>query len=190
MIGRVAYIVSDWLIDREVIQKEDQELYEYAVYSLLITIAPLSMAMIFGIIMGVFWQSVILMIPFMTIRKYSGGYHAKNPTVCFVTSCLLLFLCIGASAFVEYNISVIFLMLMSVISLIINSPIDSENRRLEEIEKRRYRYVTVTQTLFYLSVSLGLYAINQPVYALCISIGIILSAGLQLPCLLRRIRNA
>lgn len=189
MIERCAYIVSDWLLDKEVIQKEDRELYEYAVYSLLITIVPLSMAMIFGSVMGVLGQSIILMIPFMTIRKYSGGYHAKNPTVCFVISCLLLFFCIRISIYVEYNILVIFLMLVSVVSLIANSPIDSENRQLEAIEKRRYKCVTMIQTLFYLSVSLGLYAANQPVYALCIAIGIILSAGLQFPCLVRQIRT-
>lgn len=190
MLRRCAYIVSDWLLNRNVIQKEDRELYEYAVYSLLITIAPLSMAMIFGSVIGAFWQSIVLIIPFMTIRKYSGGYHAKNSITCFVISCLLLFLCISVSIYIEYNVSVILVMLISVMSLIVNSPIDSENRRLEEIEKRRCKLVIVIQTLFYLSVSLGLCVVNQHVYALYISIGIILSAGLQFPCLLKRIKIA
>lgn len=186
MIGKCAYMVSDWLLSREVIQKEDQELYEYAVYSLLITIAPLAMSIIFGIIMGVFWQSIVLMIPFMTIRKYSGGYHAKKASVCFAISCLVLFCFISVSAYVEYNSSVAFiLILVSVISLIVNSPIDSENRRLSEIEKRRYKRIVMVQTLVYLSIFLGLCVINQPIYALCISIGMILAAGLQFPCFFR-----
>lgn len=186
MIEKCASVVSSWLLNKEVIREEERELYEYAVYSVLITIAPMLMAILFGIIMGGLYQSIILMIPFMTIRKYSGGYHAKNPIVCFLTSCLLLFLCISTSIYAEYNIQMFFLMLLSTLILIICSPIDSENRRLDQEEKQRYKIVTTTQTLFYMVVSLGLYAVNQSVYARCISIGMILSAGLQLPCLAKR----
>lgn len=189
MIGKCSCIISNWLFKVGVIQEEDRELYEYAAYSLMITLSPVFMAMLFGGLVGAVLESIILIIPFMVIRKYSGGYHAKNSKVCFLESSLILILCISGSVYLEYDILHILTLLVSTLSLIICSPIDSDNRRLEEFEKRIYKRQTAKITLIFLIISLGLYIAQQSRYAICVSIGVILSAGLQLPCVITRIRN-
>lgn len=91
---KCANAIADWLVRCAMIDEEDKELYRYAAYSLILSISPLLLAIGFGICMGRVKESVMITLPFMLIRKFSGGYHTKHAWSCMICSCLLLFLCI------------------------------------------------------------------------------------------------
>ena len=52
MIEKCANTIADWLINCEVVKETDKELYSYAVYSILLSLSPLLLAIGFGIGMG------------------------------------------------------------------------------------------------------------------------------------------
>lgn len=79
--------ISQWLADENVIEQKDKGLYEYALKSVLITICPIVAALLIGSLMGMIKEAVLLIIPFMIIRRFSGGYHTKN-----IWTCLILFM--------------------------------------------------------------------------------------------------
>lgn len=183
MIERCADAVTDWLISHYAVEEQDRELYVYAVYSFLMTISPLLLSFIFGVMMGMVMQSIILIIPFMVIRKYSGGFHAKNAWSCLICSCLLLILCISMTSYIKCGLGLATVTVMALGSLMVFSPIDSENRRLELHEKKRYKYMTIVLAFAFELLSAALYLFHMYTYVVCISIGIILAAGLQIPCI-------
>ena len=90
MIEKSTVKIADWLLRCQVITEEDRELYEYAIYSIFLIISPLFLAIAFGFLFGVVWQSVLIILPFVVVRKFSGGYHAKKAGVCLISSSLLL----------------------------------------------------------------------------------------------------
>ena len=181
--------ITKWLITNHAIEEDDRELYEYAIYSMLITIAPLCLVVVIGILMGTLVEGVFLIIPFMCIRKYSGGYHAKSFRACFLSSCGLLVLCMYLAARIEYAWWVSALAVVAMISLSVWSPIDSENRRLEIDEKRQYKKIAVLISVIFLFVHLLLLLLGLKEPAVCIAVGLVLSAGLQLPCVVQSLRN-
>lgn len=183
MIERCADAVTDWLISHYAVEEQDRELYVYAVYSFFMTISPLLLSLIFGIMMGMVMQSIILIIPFMVIRKYSGGFHAKNAWSCLICSCLLLILCISMTSYIKCGLGLTIVTVMALGSLMVLSPVDSENRRLELHEKKRYKYMTIVLVFAFELLSAALYLFHLYTYVVCISIGIILAAGLQIPCI-------
>lgn len=189
MMEKCANTMTTWLIQSGVVEEEDRELYEYAAYSLLITISPLLLSVIFGIVMGRLIQSIILIIPFMVIRKFSGGYHAKQAFVCFIWSSLLLILCIYLSSCIKCNLLLGIVTIWALISLIVFSPIDSENRRLSQKEKKKYKTISSILAIIFCYFSVIFYLLKLETYAVCFSIGIILSASLQIPCIYQRIRK-
>lgn len=69
----------------------------------------------------------------------------------------------------------------SAVSLIVFSPIDNENRVLSPDERVLYKKVTVILVIIFLLLDVILFLLHLNTYAVCISIGIMLSAGLQLP---------
>lgn len=175
--------ITNWLIENDAIDSLDRELYEYAIYSMLITISPLLLVLMIGIGMGTVVEGVVFILPFMCIRKFSGGYHAKSAGVCFISSCVILAFCMWLATRLEYNGWIAIITTVSVISLGINSPIDSENKRLDVLEKRQYRKVTILLSMIF--YAWHLICIFQGVYWIsnCIAVGICLTASLQLQCL-------
>ena len=137
--------------------------------------------------MGRLRESVVLILPFMLIRKFSGGYHAKRAWICFIVSCGILTLCIYAASYLTCGIALHLATLIAILSLTACSPIDSENRRLESGEKRRYKLAVVVLSLLSGLLYTGLRVCGADQYAVCISVGLLLAAGLQLPCLFFRV---
>ena len=89
--------------------------------------------------MGSVKHGVALIFPFVVLRKFSGGYHAKNLHTCILGSGFLLFLCIMLSMHVQCDLKLAIATVIASVSLITFSPIDSENRRLDTNEKRTYK---------------------------------------------------
>lgn len=178
--------ISGWLIKCGVIGQEEQELYEYAIHSLILEIAPIILVGIFGILMGAMLQGIILIVPFMLIRKFSGGFHAKHEIYCLVTSSMLLMLCVWFAKHLEVGVLLSTLTFLSGGMLMVLSPIDSENRRLDEDEKKHCKKRTGILTVVFGLLYAILAFWKQDFYAVPISIGILLTAGLQLPYLVKK----
>jgi len=182
-------VISAWLVKHEAIEPDDRELYEYAVHSLLLTLSPLILIMIIGGLMGLVKESILIIIPFMVIRKFSGGFHAKHEWTCLIASCALLFLCLYAVSHIKCGMLLSIVTFGGVISLMICSPIDSENRRLQLNEKKRYKFMTGVIAFAFAIVYILFYLHGADTYAACIAVGLLLSAGLQIPCIPQLIKS-
>lgn len=187
MIGKCTVKIADWLIRCQVITEEDRELYEYAIYSIFLTISPLFLAIVFGYLFGAVWQSVLIILPFVVIRKFSGGYHAKRAGTCLISSSLLLVLCIILSFCIRCNWILLIITILSAVSLMYFSPIESENRLLGREEQVNYKKTTAVIVVSFVIVDLFLFLFQMHLSVVCISIGLILSAGLQYPCILSKL---
>lgn len=75
---RYTETVVDWMIRQNVINEKEKELYGYALYSAGLLILPLLFAVGIGFCLGSIKRGIALVVPFMILRKYSGGYHAKK----------------------------------------------------------------------------------------------------------------
>lgn len=179
--------ISTWLIRHNAIKPEDRELYEYAIYSLIITVSPLFLVILISGIMGKLCEGIVIIIPFMVLRKFSGGFHASKAGTCFAGSCALLFLCVSAVSYVTCNLTLKVLATVAAISLCISSPVDSENRRLSDNEKITYRRITWFIVMFFMVVFILFLVTGKEMLAKCIAIGLILPACLQLPCIISKV---
>lgn len=175
--------ITSWLIENNAIEDSDIELYEYAIYSMLITIFPLLLVFVIGIGMGTVLEGVILILPFLCIRKFSGGYHANNSEVCFVSSCAILVFCMWLARHLEYSHWTTVITMGCVVSLCMNSPIDSEHKRLNNMEKRNYKKITIILSCIFCIIHCVCGSIGLEKIANCLAVGICLTAILQLPCL-------
>lgn len=186
MIRQGVSSIVFWLIKNGAIDEEDYELYEYAIYSLFFSWSPLILAVIFGLIMKIPLKAVLMVIPFMVIRKYSGGYHAKNSNVCTCVSLCLMFLFMCILKYTDNGIAIDIMTHLSAGLIVILSPVDSENKRLSESEIKQYKKMTILFSM----ITLLLYwcmKIQNQTYQLCFSLSLILTAILLIPCLFQKI---
>lgn len=177
--------MTQWLLKTGAIEENEKELYEYAVFSFLFSLFPLCLVMIIGRALGMFVEGILMIVPFILIRKFSGGYHLNSSVVCFISSILLLSTSLALISMIlsteSYEIFFCAVVLAA-LQIFACSPIDSKARELNEKEKTLFRKIARLMIGAFLAFSLLLYAIGADKFAIPIGVGIIITALLQLPC--------
>ena len=189
MIAKIAAAVSEWLVAQGAVTDKDKKLFAYAVYSFLFGMMPIFIIVILGLIFDMVLEGLLLITPFMLLRKFSGGYHLKSSIVCTITSTSLLLFSLLAVRIVSISsatniLSII--VVLSCITLFLLSPIDSDARRLSVKERKVFRLIARIITCIFLLFYFLLLLFDQIDIATPICIGMIFPAILQLPCLIQR----
>lgn len=185
MISSISSRIVKWLLQAGAISENDRELYEYAAYSFLFSLLPLVLVIALGYISGMFLESVLLILPFMLIRKFSGGFHLQSSGVCFVSSTLLLlaflFLIRLVSAKQCFGLFSFFVA-VSAVQIFFCSPVDNEARRLSVKERLVFRKTARIMSASFFAVYIVLVLFKQTRFSVPLGAGIILTALLQVPC--------
>ena len=142
--------------------KDTFELYEYAIYIVLSGLFHVLTVLVLGICFNMLVESVMFYGSFISIRKFAGGYHAKTPSRCYLfsVSVSVAVLCLIKAVYAFYSSSFILLLLIvelaCAVFIFFVSPLESENKPLNEKEEKLYRIVTrcVVAVLFVVSVFL------------------------------------
>ena len=85
-MGKCTDAVTNWMIRCHVIHEEDKGLYKYAIHSFFLLLSPLILAGGIGFCVGSVKHGFAVILPFIVLRKFSGGYHAKNLHTCILGS--------------------------------------------------------------------------------------------------------
>jgi accessory gene regulator B len=151
---------------------------------------PIYIIVILGLIFGMLPEGLLLITPFMLLRKFSGGYHLKSSIVCTVTSSSLLTISLLAVRAVKTSGTILILSVLvvfSAITLFLLSPIDSKARRLSAKERMVFGRIARVITSLFLLIYFMLVLLDQTGIAAPIGVGMIIPATLQLPCLVQRL---
>ena len=189
MIARWSKLLTTYLIQNHGIKEEDRELYEYAVYRLFLSLQPLLFALVLGLVTGKIERCILIILPFTLIRKFAGGYHAGSTVRCLISSFFLLSITLLISFYYPGGWKGLLLMIGGGISVIICSPIDHENKRIDKEEKREFKRITARITTIWMILSVLSMWRRMEVVSICISLGILLTAVLQTPCVISRRKN-
>ena len=144
MISSAANNITNYLICKKVIKDDDREIYQYGfeqVFSSLLNIATM---LLLGIILGKIYQSLVLILSFMALRSYSGGYHANTPLHCYLLTVMSISAALSIMKFITIDRFICLgLLVLSSVVILLFSPIGSKNKPLDEIEKIIYRKKTI-----------------------------------------------
>lgn len=172
-----------------VISVKDKELFSYAVYSLLFGLLPIFIVVILGLVFGMLQEGLLMITPFMLIRKFSGGYHLNSPKHCILLSSILIgiaLLCVKSVQDVGKTNMLSLVVLISVIGLCACSPIDNGAKKLAEKERIVFGQIARLLSIIMFTIYLVL-GITAPIsYTASLGVGLTLSALLQVPCILKK----
>lgn len=183
MIEKIAGKIIDKLIKNGEVDEIDRELYEYAVINIIMSFAPVVLALGFGIMLGKVSESMLIIVPYAVIRKFAGGFHFKSMLACFLFSSLFLLDVILLCDRIHNGTGLVTVLFISVLGIIIFSPLDNEKRRLDKKEKSHCKKWTIIFTIAFclLYIIMIFYACDKG--AKCIALGIIITSLLQIPSL-------
>lgn len=122
------------------ISNDEVDVVRYGIYYLIMNFAAFSIMLLMGFIFSREVEAVTLIITLFPLRKYAGGFHAKDHRVCISISFGII-LC----SFIVMHLNCIedsVLLALSIVSffiIICFSPVDCENKKLDNEERRIYK---------------------------------------------------
>lgn len=193
MIRFVSRAVAKWLLKHGAISVNEKELYEYGIYSFLFTLTPLFLVLMVSIPLNMAVEGVLLITPFILLRKFAGGFHFQTPLPCIIVSTVVLLGCLlEIRVILEYGSFIIHNLLVyaSIVPICILSPIDSENRQLSAKEKSAFHRIAIVLATINAALYSLLLILRTVEIAIPLGTGMILTALLQLPCLFEHQKNS
>lgn len=167
---------------------DQEEVIAYGAFALIQTLLSIFAIAAFGLLLGVFAESMIISFAAAILRKFSGGVHATKPLNCAVIG-MIIFCVLGLLVkYLMINIEFVYLIGLMALEfafvfyvMIKYSPVGSANKPLKNLDKRkRLKKQSLMFTLSMLAVNIVLtYAyiftnnINFLTVAVCISTGIL-----------------
>lgn len=140
VLERFAGRLVSGMLASQTIPEENAGLVLFGIVQGLRSVIEILMILVTGIILNVFWQTVVLLVVFIPLRSYAGGYHAKTPVQCAVMTWLLFFCFLMWIRFLPEHVWLQLVMLLSAgICLWACCPVQHENKPLEEYEFEKYR---------------------------------------------------
>lgn len=142
MYEKLAKKTTTLLINKEIINLNDREIYEYSFEVIISDIMYLFIAITTALITNTMIEEFIFLIGFLSIRKYAGGFHANTYTMCHFLSwinqlAMIFLLNATPSEIVSYFI--VGLSGISIVVVYIFAPIQNENREFSSEERNRFK---------------------------------------------------
>lgn len=117
----------------------------------------------------------------------TGGYHARYWWLCIVISSTVLGTALYIQDYVEMNSRLTACVLISAILLILFSPVESSNRKLDNDERIWFRKMVLAIETVAFIIYLLLICNNFSQTAIAFGIGMIIPLIMQIPCYITKI---
>ena len=179
--SKIASVLTRMFTEERLIDNEDQDLYEYALFNILSYLFFLTLAMLVGFMLGMFFESVLFFVSFCLVRNFAGGIHADTERKCTIVSTFSIITSIVVIRVLDFfglKTFSLFLLVISTICLIVLSPIDTPNKKLSDSEKKKYKKKTVLICLVLVMLHIILLCVEIHSFAIAVSVSMVFAAAL------------
>ena len=131
MLKKFSYNIAYFFVQKNVIPMDNIEIYQYGLEQIFSTVYTVATILAIAALTNHLISSVIFLIFFVSLRKYTGGYHASTYLKCYLgfTLIYIVFLMVLDSGFLESHMPVTLISLaVSVLVIAICSPIEHKNK--------------------------------------------------------------
>lgn len=140
MFKGTAKKLVDSAYKKDIAKEDDIENYVYGINAFLTVTANIITALVIGAACNMLIEMLLFLLTYKTLRKYTGGLHAPNAKLCYISSCVIYIAVLTVIRYAPLSkIALTCMTVLSVIILIILSPVEAINKPLDNIEKRVFR---------------------------------------------------
>lgn len=137
---KVANVLTDYVIQKGVVDEEDRKIYEYG-FTITIEVGLFVLFCLFiTIYLHMFMEGILFFVVFTPLRSYAGGLHLEKYHSCFILSCLTYWGILLIVRFIHFPVwfSAIALFVLE-IAVYVLYPVENINRKVDLEEDRYFR---------------------------------------------------
>lgn len=143
MIYKLSIFLTNLLCNENIIYENDRDTYEYGFQITMANIINFIIVIFIGFIFQSIIQALLFYSVFISIRIYSGGFHAKSYGRCFALFALICIVCMGGSYLLMNSWFLCYISILAVITQSIctykMAPMEHDNRPLNTDERKKFR---------------------------------------------------
>lgn len=163
--------ITDYLVKSQTIQEEDKEIYSYGLKQGVTMLLQTLSVLLIGIVMGLWWQSVLFIFSYTPLRLSSGGIHAGKPWLCYIFTeahAVIVLLVIGyvmiSDLFLASAIAASTLVVWAI------APVEDKNKPFDGAERKTYKKRTIIVLVVELVAVLALMVLGLREAAKCVCV--------------------
>lgn len=161
-MNAIVHKVIEFLVENKIINTDEDTIafYTYGIEITLSSLLNVTVILFIGILFGKVLNSVVFLIAFIRLRKFTGGFHASSYFRCNLSlGICYLILCIIIKFTIQLNLATLFFIsaltgIFSVTVITLFSPIENENKPLDDKTKSTSRRKSII-------FSIGLLLLNM-----------------------------
>ncbi|MCL2053031.1 MAG: accessory gene regulator B family protein [Oscillospiraceae bacterium] len=160
MIEFVSGRLISFLVNKNAVSKNSEDeiaYYKYGVEITLSSILNIVLIILIGLILGCIAESIIFLSCFITLRQFTGGYHADSYFKCNMTFCAVFLIVISLYTYTWQSIGVATSVLTGFLCLIIiciSCPIENINKPIKDERKNKLKYISLLLSGFLFLISI------------------------------------
>jgi len=149
--------------------EERKEIISYGLERGKVISISIIVTLVIGGVFNAFFQSIIFLVSFCSLRRYAGGYHADSQKRCYVISFFIVVISILLIKLIKSgNLLCIIIQTINYFVIVFMAPVENNIRKLEEAERKKYgrKTRTVASVMFLISIFLywnGKYYFANPI---------------------------
>lgn len=146
MIHKLSYIISKKWIKQGIIPSRLGEVYAYGLEMIILSFVGIMNIFLIGLFTNTTLNACIFLVIFITIRKYSGGFHADSAFICNLLMILTYLLNVTISAIINYmelEIIIEYMLLASFVYYIIVTPVLPLGKILRHVDFYQNKIISI-----------------------------------------------
>lgn len=159
MISKLSKKILKFLIDNGVVADtaDDREYYRYGIEITVSSILNIVLIMLLGVIYHSVIESLMFLFTFITLRKFTGGFHADTYFKCNASFCLVYTLVIAAYRYIKFDYSSLICVVLLAFDLAVIAvfcPVENVNKPIPQ--ERRPKLKILSAVLFIIYAVIGM----------------------------------
>lgn len=173
MISFLSTNIAAFLVRKKAVAPDMEQVCAYGIAAVISSTISFSLLFLLAGILGRFWEGLVFAFCFSPLRRFTGGYHANSYFSCkaiflsaFILCVLLLPLFENANMICKVICTGILLLDFGVVIAL--APIESKNKPLDDMEKRRFHRYAVRTAVVQVAVGGITLYLSFPIYGMII----------------------
>jgi accessory gene regulator B len=182
MLKKISYNIAYFFVCKNIIDVDNIEIYQYGFEQIISTIYTIITILAIALLTNSFISSALFLVVFVALRRFTGGYHANSYLTCylgFVSIYISFILILRSNILEKYMLISFILLIVSVLIIAVFSPVEHENKPINNKKKIKYKKLSLLTLIIELLVLLLFFSLNIKFFSV-IMLNIILVAILQI----------
>lgn len=144
MIHNQASRLASRLVNNKIIESTSHDVYTYGFELILSGAVNILLMAIVSIAFRRYYDWILFLVAFILLRTTAGGYHAKSHIGCIMVGTIAFALLLAASRLqINWTIFILVTSIISLVLILIFSPVEAHNKKLNEERKAKNRKVSI-----------------------------------------------